>query len=611
MQNFTYNSNLPFETSSNHNYTFGAQMNQQQLQLHLELQHQLNRGKKLNEDEYDYYDEEEYEEEPDEEDKSSMGATSSNLKRPKGELICVVCGAPANGYNFDAITCESCKAFFRRNAFRPLNLFRCSNNNQCEINIQTRKKCKKCRIVKCFNLGMRRDWIMTEMEREEKRRKIEENRKKKTSDGNVSECMSQNEQSITSSIVKPIRRRRRRRRHSLLDQKPMDQNRQSGDEKKKYPIDIIKQQSSLNGTYFADNQVQIHSLPSMYPSYPNTSSHLANYYHDNDDSRKSMDDQSKKLHAVALYSNMSPQSITSQPPSNSSSPSLNEQEQNRTKSKFDKSAIEAIRDAYKQAIQLVKAYGQPKDSDNINDTINLTELGVRRIIFYFKLISDFRNLNHDLMVKLLKQNMMTIIQIHGINSYNKQENSFKEPDTDDTAFSADSLKSVYGDDVYLKIITITINLHDLCQGDLIYIKLLMLIVLFDPINDTLNADERVLIKNYQEKYMNLAFASLSDRLGCGNKANLVLKGMLFEVSKINDLAKWFERTVVEKSDSEFVRPLMKEVFSFPSDHTPPSSINSSSASSSVQSVNSLPPASVGYYDNIDIKQEAFSHDYIQ
>jgi hypothetical protein len=35
-------------------------------------------------------------------------------------LICVVCGASANGYNFDRITCESCKAFFRRNAFRPL-----------------------------------------------------------------------------------------------------------------------------------------------------------------------------------------------------------------------------------------------------------------------------------------------------------------------------------------------------------------------------------------------------------------------------------------------------------------------------------------------------------
>lgn len=44
-------------------------------------------------------------------------------KKPRGELICVVCGAAANGYNFDAITCESCKAFFRRNAFRPLVSF--------------------------------------------------------------------------------------------------------------------------------------------------------------------------------------------------------------------------------------------------------------------------------------------------------------------------------------------------------------------------------------------------------------------------------------------------------------------------------------------------------
>lgn len=128
MQNFTYNSNLPFDTSSNNSFPFGTQMNQQQLQLHLELQHQLNRGKKLNEDEYDYYDEEEYEDEPDEEDKSSMGTGPSALKRPKGELICVVCGAPANGYNFDAITCESCKAFFRRNAFRPLVSYLLKNN---------------------------------------------------------------------------------------------------------------------------------------------------------------------------------------------------------------------------------------------------------------------------------------------------------------------------------------------------------------------------------------------------------------------------------------------------------------------------------------------------
>src|SRR6218665_60886 len=34
--------------------------------------------------------------------------------------VCGVCGDKALGYNFDAITCESCKAFFRRNAPKGL-----------------------------------------------------------------------------------------------------------------------------------------------------------------------------------------------------------------------------------------------------------------------------------------------------------------------------------------------------------------------------------------------------------------------------------------------------------------------------------------------------------
>lgn len=79
---------------------------------------------------------------------------------------------------------------------------------------------------------------------------------------------------------------------------------------------------------------------------------------------------------------------------------------------LERKQIEAIQVAYKQAIQLVKAQGIPKTSEDLNTTINLTELGVRRLIFFFKLISDFRNLDHDLMVKLLKRNMMNLIQIH-------------------------------------------------------------------------------------------------------------------------------------------------------------------------------------------------------
>ena len=42
-------------------------------------------------------------------------------------LVCGVCGAPAHGYNFDQITCESCKAFFRRNALRKTVIYKYVN----------------------------------------------------------------------------------------------------------------------------------------------------------------------------------------------------------------------------------------------------------------------------------------------------------------------------------------------------------------------------------------------------------------------------------------------------------------------------------------------------
>ncbi|CAF3987455.1 unnamed protein product [Adineta steineri] len=93
-------------------------------------------------------------------------------------LICSICEGLAHGYNFDAITCESCKAFFRRNALKADGISKCRiNNGQCKITVSTRKQCKACRLAKCFQNGMRADWILTDEERSNKRLKIEENRR--------------------------------------------------------------------------------------------------------------------------------------------------------------------------------------------------------------------------------------------------------------------------------------------------------------------------------------------------------------------------------------------------------------------------------------------------
>ncbi|CAF1421300.1 unnamed protein product, partial [Rotaria sordida] len=81
-------------------------------------------------------------------------------------LECRVCGSPAHGYNFDQITCESCKAFFRRNALRDMSHLKCRFSGSCIIDIYTRRQCSYCRLKKCFDIKMRKDWIRTDEEKQ-------------------------------------------------------------------------------------------------------------------------------------------------------------------------------------------------------------------------------------------------------------------------------------------------------------------------------------------------------------------------------------------------------------------------------------------------------------
>ncbi|CAF0806346.1 unnamed protein product [Rotaria sp. Silwood1] len=74
------------------------------------------------------------------------------ISRPS--LICNICGDVARGFNFDVITCLSCKAFFRRNAFRLSKIRRCSHTNSCNITKETRSYCSACRLKKCYTFGM-------------------------------------------------------------------------------------------------------------------------------------------------------------------------------------------------------------------------------------------------------------------------------------------------------------------------------------------------------------------------------------------------------------------------------------------------------------------------
>lgn len=111
-------------------------------------------------------------------DKKDEPSSQKKEVPPNLQKICLVCGDKALGYNFNAISCESCKAFFRRNALASKE-FKCPFSNNCIITVITRRFCQKCRLEKCLAIGMVKEFIMSEEDKAEKRRKIEENRAKK------------------------------------------------------------------------------------------------------------------------------------------------------------------------------------------------------------------------------------------------------------------------------------------------------------------------------------------------------------------------------------------------------------------------------------------------
>ncbi|MPC51763.1 Nuclear hormone receptor family member nhr-48 [Portunus trituberculatus] len=61
----------------------------------------------------------------------------------------------------------------------PEEEFRCPFQGQCRVDQVTRRFCQKCRLRKCLEIGMKKEWIMTEEEKRRKKQKIEENRARK------------------------------------------------------------------------------------------------------------------------------------------------------------------------------------------------------------------------------------------------------------------------------------------------------------------------------------------------------------------------------------------------------------------------------------------------
>jgi len=94
---------------------------------------------------------------------------------------CKVCGEPAAKHiHYGAMSCFSCRAFFRRSIQnKTANTYVCRRNKDCQINLKTRKNCQFCRYERCLSVGMKPSWVLSPDERERRFRKNKEKKEAK------------------------------------------------------------------------------------------------------------------------------------------------------------------------------------------------------------------------------------------------------------------------------------------------------------------------------------------------------------------------------------------------------------------------------------------------
>lgn len=76
---------------------------------------------------------------------------------------CLICQDRANAHShYGAISCTSCRAFFRRAVISKADYQCIFGTEKCQITKTTRKRCQSCRLRACLRVGMKPGWVSDE-----------------------------------------------------------------------------------------------------------------------------------------------------------------------------------------------------------------------------------------------------------------------------------------------------------------------------------------------------------------------------------------------------------------------------------------------------------------
>uniref|UniRef100_A0A671R406 Retinoic acid receptor RXR n=1 Tax=Sinocyclocheilus anshuiensis TaxID=1608454 RepID=A0A671R406_9TELE len=82
--------------------------------------------------------------------------------------MCAICGDRSSGKHYGVHSCEGCKGFFKRTIRKDLS-YTCRDNKECLVDKRQRNRCQYCRYQKCLAMGMKREAVQEERQKNKER----------------------------------------------------------------------------------------------------------------------------------------------------------------------------------------------------------------------------------------------------------------------------------------------------------------------------------------------------------------------------------------------------------------------------------------------------------
>ncbi|XP_052773333.1 vitamin D3 receptor-like isoform X1 [Mya arenaria] len=431
-------------------------------------------------------------------------------RRPKPKdgtvLLCQICGDRALGYNFDAITCESCKAFFRRNAIKT-KVFTCSFEGNCKLDPHTRKFCSGCRLKKCVDVGMKKEWILSDDQLAKRRKKSEHS----PSSSDDRQFLSPTDPHMT---LPP---------HLGGAPPPMG-----------YPpphkIDLYSPTGSssdgeINSTSYMSDSTENSSLSS-----PQAAPYLS-----------FSPSMVKKEHNEESYT------FRPVPP--------------EIVLEIQKLEME-YRSVFDAGYSVDQAKKMVEKPHNANDLFNMTDIFIRRLIKFAKHIPEFKELKQEDQIFLLKGGIMEIMVLRSAMGFDPQnlkwklkaQQSIKE---DEHKIDPSIIREHLGASMYQDHVQFVRGLHMLTRSDRTVMTLMFVIEIFSP--DRANLKNIEAVTKAQEKYTTWLQHYLESIMSVQEAQDLYPK-LLMKMLEVRNLGESSAK-LASNLDISKLEPLLIEVFS--------------------------------------------------